>query len=571
MFPTDPDSNSLSARLWLAAGVMAALGAIAMPVLNPDLYWHLSAGKYIKEFLRLPSADFLSWTEQGAPWTDFEWLAQVIYYGVYSLAGKTGFFALKMAVLSATFPVFYAILSLNGLKRAAFFALPVWALALMANSDLRPENFSVLFFSVLLWRLEAARLSGKTWPASPGAFARLVLFFALWANMHAGISYGLLLLFFYAAGGWAERKLWPSGAQRPGWGPALAVPAAVAGSLFNPWGFKLYFILLQHAAQSGSMARYLAEWAPPSLANPWAWPFMAFLLVSFFLLLKRFLKERSLPLAHLFTLGWLAFEASRHARHIVFFSMAAAVYSFDAASRLWGPDALRRWGRYVFSLALVYLSLLVWPRYLSFKVNLGEEAAGAASYLKANARELGGRKLYNPWTWGGYLGWALNPEFQVFTDGRYIFHKYLEPVSAAMADQDTWEKFAAERGFELALFRRDYQMLPFEQVSRKGEKTTVLRPTYLLFMPEKKWALVYWDAFSVLFARRGKPVTGEFKIIRGGDLENVKRALCSGELTRKAAGAELALYYRAAAGARSTKEADRFRSWLEGFPAACPR
>jgi hypothetical protein len=563
------NSDTLCGRLWLAAGVLAALGAIAMPVLNPDLYWHLSAGKYIVGNLSLPSADFLSWTERGAPWTDFEWLPQLLYYAVHSLAGKAGFFALKMAVLGATLPVFYAILSLNGLKRTAFFALPVWALALMANSDLRPENFSVLLFSILLWRLEAARLSGKTWPASPGAFARLLFFFALWANLHAGFAYGLLLLAFYAGGAWAEWKLWPDGRRAPGRNAALAVLAAAAGSLLNPWGLKLYTILFQHAAQAAPLARYLLEWAPPSLSNPWNWPFMAFLLVSFSLLLKRFLKERSLPLAHLFTLAWLAFEASRHARHIVFFSMAAAVYSFDAASRLWKPEAQFRWGRYIFGAALVYLSLLVWPRYLAFKVNLGEEAAGAAAYLKANARELGGLKLYNPWTWGGYLGWVLNPDHKVFTDGRYIFHKYLEPVSAAMADQDTWEKFAVEQGFEMALFRRDRQRILFQQKGLKGMKIPVLRPAYLVFMPEDKWALVYWDAFSLLFARRGKPLPAEFKILRPDDFDSVQLALCNGEIQKKAAEAELKLYRAAAAGAPSVKEADQFGAWLEGFPVTC--
>jgi len=560
----------LSGKLWLAAGAVVALGAIAMPVLNPDLYWHLSAGKYIVHNLRLPSADFLSWTERGAPWTDFEWLSQLLYYAVYSLGGKAGFFALKLAVLGATFPVFYAILSLNGLKRAAFFALPVWGLALMANSDLRPENFSVLFFSVLLWRLEAARLAGSS-SAGPRSRFLAAAFFALWANLHAGFAYGLLLLGFYAAGAWADWKLWPAGRTAPGLNGALLLLAAAAGTLLNPWGFKLYYILLQHAAQAGPMARYLAEWAPPSLANPWHWPFMAFLLISFSLLLKRFLKDRSLPLAQLFTLGWLAFEASRHTRHIVFFSMAAAVYSFDAASRLWGPDALRRCGRYLFGLALVYLSLLVWPRYLAFKVNLGEEAAGAASYLEANARELGGRKLYNPWTWGGYLGWALNPDYLVFTDGRYIFHKYLEPVSAAMADQAAWEKFAVEQGFELALFRRDRQLLPFEQAGPKGEKLKVMRPAYLVFMPEDKWALVYWDAFSLLFARRGKPFPAEFRIVRPDDFASAELALCTGVIKRGAAGAELKLYRAAASGAPSIKEADRFGAWLEGFPAACGR
>jgi hypothetical protein len=390
--------------------------------------------------------------------------------------------------------------------------------------------------------------------------------------LHAGFAYGLALLGTYAAGDRADRSLWPAAGEKSrGWGPALAVLAAFAGTLLNPWGFKLYYILLQHAVQAGDMSRYLAEWAPPSLTNAWHWPFMVFLLVSFSLLLKRFLKDRSLPLAHLLTLGGLAFEASRHTRHIVFFSMAAAVFSFDAAARLRDPAALRRRGRIIFGLALVYLALLVWPRYAAFKVNLGEEAAGAAAYLKANAGELGGRKLYNPWTWGGYLGWALNPEYKVFTDGRYLFHKYLEPVSAAMADQDTWEKFAVENGFELALFRRDRRLLPFEQAGRKGEKVTVLRPAYLVFMPKEKWALVYWDAFSVLFARRGRPVPAEFKIIRPDDFESVKLALCSGGLAKKAADAELESYYRAAAAAPSRKEAGNFRSWLGGFPAACGR
>ncbi|OGR79381.1 MAG: hypothetical protein A2X32_01670 [Elusimicrobia bacterium GWC2_64_44] len=561
--------ESLSDKLWLWAGAVIALGALAMPVLNPDLWWHLSAGKYILHNLRLPAADFLSWTEAGAPWTDFEWLAQIIYYGVYALGGKAGFFLLKMLLLGATLPVFHSILKLNGLRGAAFFALPVWGLALMANADLRPENFSVLFFALLLLKLETARLKGG-WRASPGNLAGAAAFFALWANLHAGFPYGLLLLAAYCAGNFLERRAWPAAAEPPGLVSPVFLAAALAGTLLNPWGYKLYAILLAHAADAGALSRYLAEWAPPSLANPWHWPFMAFVLSSFGLLLLRFLRERRLPPAHFFVLAVLAFEAGRHTRHIVFFCMAAAVFAFDAAARLWEPERLLRRGRVLLGLAVVYLAVLVWPRYAAFKVNLGEEAAGAAAYLKVNAAQLGGRKIYNPWTWGGYLGWALNPDYKVFTDGRYLFHKYLVPVSAAMESQETWEQFAAQNGFELALFRRDYAMLPFERRAGKSS-LTILRPSYLLFMPEEKWALVYWDAFSVLFARRGSPLPRELKIVRAGDLESVKLDLCAGALTPKAAADELALYYKAAAGARSTGEADAFRGWLGGFPAACRR
>lgn len=563
------DPAAITEKFWLAAGALIALGAIAVPVLNPDLYWHLSAGKYIVRHLSLPSSDFLSWSQAGAPWTDFEWLAQLLYYGIFSVAGTAGIFTLKMAVLAATFPVFYAVLALNGLKRAAFFALPLWGLALMANSDLRPENFSVLFFAVLLWRLEAARLVGR-FPSGARAYVLLALFFALWANLHAGFAYGLLLLGAYAAGDMAGRKLWHSGGKAPGPGPALGLLAAAGGTLLNPWGVKLYSILFQHVAEAGPLTRYLAEWAPPSLLNPWHLPFMFFLFVSFLLMLKIFLKDRALPPAQLFTLGVLAFEASRHTRHIVFFCMAAAVYSVSAAARLWEPGTLRRAGRWLFVLTFGYLCLAVWPRYLAFKVNLGEEAAGAASYLKANKNLLGGRKLYNPWTWGGYLGWALNPDYKVFTDGRYIFHKYLEPVSAAMADQDAWENYAVKQGFELVLFRRDRHHVLLPQTVRKDIKRDILRPAYLVFMPEDKWALVYWDAFSLLFARRGKPLPAEFKIIRPDDLENVEFAMCAGAVSSNAARAELALY-RAAPGAPSKIEGGRFAGWLAGFPASCKR
>lgn len=565
----EEERAGLAGRLWLAAGAAIALGAMAMPVLNPDLWWHLSAGKYILSNLALPSADFLSWTEAGAPWTDFEWLAQVLYYGVYSLGGKAGFFLLKLLLLGATLPLFHSILKLNGLRGAAFFALPLWGLALMANSDLRPENFSVLFFALLLLKLETARLRGG-WRAAPGNLAGLALLFALWANLHAGFAYGLLLLGFYSAGNYLERKAWPAAAESPGLVPPAFFAAAFTGTLLNPSGPKLYSILFSHAADAAALARYLAEWAPPTLANAWHWPFMAALLAAFGLLLLRFLRERRLPPAHFFVLAALAFEAARHARHIVFFCMAAAVFSADAAARLWEPGLLQRRGRVLLGLALAYLALLVWPRYYAFKVNLGEEAAGAAAYLKANAAQLGGRKMYNPWTWGGYLGWALNPDYKVFTDGRYLFHKYLVPVSAAMESQETWEQFAEQSGFELALFRRDYAALPFER-SAGGKKEMVLRPSYLLFMPEEQWALVYWDAFSVLFARRGQALPPELKIVRAGDLESVKLDLCSGALTKQAAEKELELYYRSAAGALSTGEADAFRSWLGGYPAACRR
>jgi len=57
-----------------------SLPFISKPLINPDIFWHLSAGKFIFENSKIPYTDFLSWTLNGKEWIDFEWLSQVIYY-----------------------------------------------------------------------------------------------------------------------------------------------------------------------------------------------------------------------------------------------------------------------------------------------------------------------------------------------------------------------------------------------------------------------------------------------------------------------------------------------------------
>ncbi|HNW44652.1 MAG TPA: hypothetical protein PKI19_09125 [Elusimicrobiales bacterium] len=408
--------DGIKRKTLAAAGLAIAALAIAMPVLNPDIYWHLSAGRWMALHRALPSADFLSWTERGAPWTDFEWLSQLAFYAAWSAAGKAGLFALKLAVLGAAFLPFLGLLRLYGLASAGWWALPLWGLALLPNSDVRPENFSVLFFALLLWRLEKSRVSGRAWPSGAAGFAGLAAFFAVWANLHAGFAYGILLLLTYAAGAAADRR---SGGTLSTWPPLFAAFAAAAGALVNPWGWRIYSVLIEHSADAASLSRWLAEWMAPRLSNPLHWPFFAMAAACAALMAWRWERLRRPPAAHLAALCWLGFGAFSHSRHLVFFCMAALAFSLDSAAAVYGAERTARAGRALLAAALLYLAAAVWPRYLAFGVNIGEEAAGAADYLRANAAALGGRRLYNPWNWGGYLGWALPPEFAVLRPGDF--------------------------------------------------------------------------------------------------------------------------------------------------------
>jgi len=78
-------------RLILVAGLLAALLLCCGPVFDPDLPWHLSAGRQYFAMHAVPRQDFLSRTMAGRPWIDFEWAAEALFYGIEKYGGGSGF------------------------------------------------------------------------------------------------------------------------------------------------------------------------------------------------------------------------------------------------------------------------------------------------------------------------------------------------------------------------------------------------------------------------------------------------------------------------------------------------
>lgn len=278
-------------RSWLAAIALAA-PVFLVPASNPDLFWHLSAGRWIVENLQVPRADFLSFTRAGAAWHDFEWLAQVLYYGVYAVAGFGGLWALKTVLLALAAALFLSAVPLE--RRPAW--LVAWAACMLTRSDVRPELFSLIFFTALSTRaLGAAAVGGL---------------FALWSNLHAGFIFGLPLLL-----------------TRP-----RLLAAALAGSLVNPYGWGPYKAALEHANVA-----YIGEWQPASLLNHYQWPFWA--LLALYLYGRRWRDWSTLYAA----------AALRHARLSLFFQA-------HALPRLAARFALPAWAALPYAAWLMYLA-----------------------------------------------------------------------------------------------------------------------------------------------------------------------------------------------------------------------
>src|SRR5262245_28388074 len=84
-------------RLALGAALFAGL---TTTIADADLWGHLLFGRDILQLQGLPSRDAYSFTSD-VPWTNHEWLAEVLAWISYSAGGSIGLVALKAGLAFA--------------------------------------------------------------------------------------------------------------------------------------------------------------------------------------------------------------------------------------------------------------------------------------------------------------------------------------------------------------------------------------------------------------------------------------------------------------------------------------
>ena len=130
----------VSGRTPAAFFLAGAFAVFLLPISNPDIYWHLSAGRFMAERFAWPRVDWLSHTRLGAPWFNFDWGVQVFWYVLWRIGGFTALWAAKAALFTGCAAVLWRVLGLYLLSETVKGALIFfWALAVLPANDLRPE------------------------------------------------------------------------------------------------------------------------------------------------------------------------------------------------------------------------------------------------------------------------------------------------------------------------------------------------------------------------------------------------------------------------------------------------
>ncbi len=173
--------------------LLAGFGLIFLLIFPPaifvnDSWLNLMAGREVFEN-GLPSRDELTVYGSGNTWTDQQWLAQLVIYGVFSLGGHALLSIVTAALVVTAFSIAAAAArSLGAGPRAIWVLFLPVLMAAPWGWSIRAQMLALPLFTGLLWLLasEARRPTRRVWLA----FALLVV----WANVHGSVALGALLV-----------------------------------------------------------------------------------------------------------------------------------------------------------------------------------------------------------------------------------------------------------------------------------------------------------------------------------------------------------------------------------------
>jgi len=418
--------------------VLLGVAGLGPSLLNEDgdLGRHLTLGRYMLENHVVPTRDVFSHTLAGQPIAPHEWLSEILFALSHSVLRLDGVVWLCAVLIATTFALVYR----HAVRRSGSRILSLgFALLAVGATRLhwlaRPHLFTMLM--VVVWtdgleRMRTGRL--RRWWLLP-------VLMLLWANLHGGFIAGFLIWAAYGAGYlWERWRTIGAESRTPqGLGRRLAGVGAVSFlfSFLNPAGWRVWTTLLGFVGNR-YLVQHTVEYLPPDPHQPKAWPFLAMIALSVILLAR--IRKQLPPAWVLLLAGWTALGFFG-ARNIPLYALIAAPILAEAAGRKRPEDAAGRgvWGLEA-RLADTEASLRghLWPMAatplvaLAFASGVPLDFAGqgnrfdpgvfpveAVDWLEANPVQ---GRVFNYFTWGGYLLYRMWPQESVFIDGQTDFY-----------------------------------------------------------------------------------------------------------------------------------------------------
>lgn len=388
--------------------------------LDGDLPRHLLMGKYILQTGSVPNTELFIHPYLGRHYVTHEWLADVIYYGIYSFAGLKGIILFSAFALASTFYLIYQFVTTRFQIRLAAFFLVTWgALATSLNWATRPHLFSMLFLAIWLTWADKLRRGEKIsiwiFPA----------FMVLWSNTHGVFIAGILVLFAYSVGWVVDILLDKTNANKEvGKNLWLALILSALASLLNPGGSGSWQSILGFVNNQYLMSRML-EANPPNFQMPELRILLGLIVISLFLLAikkEKISSGQGLLLAGFTAMSLIAFRNIHLYGIVAPFVLAATLSTFNDIPFLFRLEAsLHRIESqikgifWVIASTVIFSALILTSTIADKLYQFDSEIfpVGAVKWLHENPQD---GKMFNYLNWGGYLTFNLYPSQLAFVD-----------------------------------------------------------------------------------------------------------------------------------------------------------
>ncbi len=466
--------------LILLAGVLL-LSWFSRPVADSDFWWHLKTGQYLWEAHRLPVPDPFAYTTATAGSAypgetltrhfnlTHEWLAQVLMFLVWRVAGFAGV-AMARALMLAAFCGLAGLVVFRrygGFYRALAAAIAAGAAAREFAVD-RPYLVTFLMVGVFVTLLESRR---RLW--------LLPILMLIWANCHGGYFLGLVVVGAYVAEALFRRK----GDNRALYASAAAT-ALVSG--INPNGYRIFETLMSY--RSSFLTGHLLEWQSPVLWPPNALSVLLAGGVAVLLWQRRRVRIADWLLFLVF--GAAALSAQRNTILAGWFA-PIAIFSYVPARKVLPRYSMQA------AAALMAAAAAV-GGYFQPHVENWRWPAGAADFLLAH--HVSG-PLFNTYEFGGYLIWRLWPQQKVFIDGRALSEAVFQDYARILYNHTAND---GKPDAQQLLARYGVQTLVMNGFEYSLGLTYNLAPA-LSDPQQTDWKLVYGDSAAMVFVRQLPP------------------------------------------------------------------
>jgi hypothetical protein len=433
------------ARLWafLAIG-LPVLGAFLANLSAVDLAYHLRAGEITLETGHIPTTDPFTFTAAGATWLNQQWGAQVILAAVYRLAGWTGLFLLRAALVGLTFGFLFEACRRRGLdlRRAAWLTIAAFVVSAVALA-LRPQLMGMALMTLTLLIVADRR-------AHPGRLWAVPVIVLVWANIHGSFFLGPVVL------GLAWLEDLHEGSPNGHRALPVAVVAAVA-AMVNPFGPQVW-VYAAGLSTNAVVTSRISEWEPTSLRTVPGLLFFGSVALIVVVLARR---ERATPWPTLLWLGVFAAIGAYAIRGVAWWPLGAAVAVAGVLATSTVPSSETRPGEPVrrerksplnlvvvgLIVVLCFVLLPVW-RPLDARVGapqnlVGDAPAGITAALRDLAKS--GDRILNPQPWGSWFELAL-PDNPVVLDSRIeVFPvKVWDDYDVVRSGGDSWQAILAD-------------------------------------------------------------------------------------------------------------------------------